>query len=180
MTPHCLRLWEDAAPPLKSNIAFAAELGVNGGEGEDGSAADTTESGDIDLLSPVEERDPPDKSSTESTGGSNGWSATGGVYGGDSINGAKGMSLLCRLTPWVFADSSFFSSGSVPDAVFSSRASLDSVMVLLSDTLLTQSGMDDSSGDVIGESPLPSSLRAKKGTLVNFVFESAMKTIQTF
>lgn len=161
VTPHCLRLWEDAAPPLKSNIAFAAELGVNGGEGEDGSAADTTESGDIDLPSPVEERDPPDKSSTESTGGSNGWSATGGVYGGDSINGAKGMSLLRRLTPWVIADSSFFSPGSVPDAVvdavFSSRASLDSVTVLLSDTLLTQSGIDDSSGDVIGESTFPSS-----------------------
>ena len=161
MTPHCLRLWEDAAPPLKSNIAFAAELGVKGGEGENGGAADTTESGDIDLPSPVEQRDPPDMSSAESLGGSNGWSATGGVYGGDSIKGANGMSLLRRLTPWVFADAIFFSSGSVPDAVvdavFSSRASLDSVMVLLLDTLLTQSCTDDSSGDVIGESPLPSS-----------------------
>ena len=107
MTPHCLRLWEDAAPPLKSNIAFAAELGVKGGEGEDGGAADTTESGDIDLPSPVEQRDPPDMSSAESLGGSNGWSATGGVYGGDSIKGANGMSLLRKLTPWVFADSIF-------------------------------------------------------------------------
>ena len=45
----------------------------------------------------------------------------------------------------------------VVDAVFSSRASLDSVTVLLLNSLLSQSCMDDSSGDVIGESPLPSS-----------------------
>ena len=45
----------------------------------------------------------------------------------------------------------------VVETVFSLTASLDSVMVLPLDTLLTQSCMDDSSGDVIGESPLPSS-----------------------
>ena len=58
----------------------------------------------------------------------------------------------------------------VVEAVFSLTASLDSVMVLPLDTLLTQSCMDDSSGDVIGESPLPSSQKAKKGTLIYVVF----------
>ena len=61
--PHCLRLCEDADTPLKSNVFRAAELGVKGGDGEVAGAADTTESGDIDLPSPVEQRDPPDMSS---------------------------------------------------------------------------------------------------------------------
>lgn len=57
---------------MKSNIFLAAELGVNGGEGELAGAADTAESGDIGLPSAVEDRDPPELSSAESIGGSNG------------------------------------------------------------------------------------------------------------
>jgi len=72
VTPHCLRLCGEAAPPLKSNILLAAELGVKGGEGELAGAADTTESGDISLPSAVEDRDPPELSSAESLGGSKG------------------------------------------------------------------------------------------------------------
>lgn len=79
VTPHCLLLGEDAAPPLKSNIFFTAELGVKRGEGVVAGAADTTESGDIDLPSPVEERDLSDMSSAESHGGSNGRLDTGSV-----------------------------------------------------------------------------------------------------
>ena len=72
VTPHCLRLCGEAAPPLKSNILLAADLGVKGGEGELAGTADTTESGDIGLPSAVEDRDPPELSSAESLGGSKG------------------------------------------------------------------------------------------------------------
>lgn len=99
VTPHCLLLCEGNAPSLKSNVFVAAEFGVNGGEGEAGGAADTVDSGDIDLPSPVEQRERPDMSSGESLGGSNGWSGSGGEYGGESSTGAKGMSLLRKLIP---------------------------------------------------------------------------------
>ena len=69
VTPHCLRLCGEAAPPLKSNIFLAEELGVKGGEGESAGAPDTTESGDIGLPSAVDDREPPELSSAESRGG---------------------------------------------------------------------------------------------------------------
>lgn len=161
VTPHCLLLGEDTAPPLKSNIFFTAELGVKGGEGEVAGAADTTESGDIDLPSPVEERDLPDMSSAESHGGSNGRLDTGGVYGGESSKGAKGMSLLRKLIPRVPVDSSFTSEGSlvvggVGELLFSSL-SLDSRMFSELESLLTQACMEESSGEETGVSRLPSS-----------------------
>ena len=163
MTPHCLRLCEDDSPPLKSNIFFAADPGVKGGEGEVAGAADTTESGDIDLPSPVDERDPPDISSAESLGGSNGWSGTGGVYGGESKKGAKGMSLLRKLIPRVLVDSSFISAGSLLEGevgvVFLSGVSLHSRRFSLLGTLSTQACEEDSSGEEIEVSPLPSSER---------------------
>ena len=99
VTPHCLLLCEGNVPSLKSNVFIAAEFGVDGGEGEAGGAADTAESGDIDLPSPVEQREPPDTSSGESLGGWNGLSGPAGEYGGESSTGAKGISLLRKLIP---------------------------------------------------------------------------------
>lgn len=161
VTPHCLLLCEDVAPPLKSNVFFAAEFGVKGGEGEAAGAVETADSGEIGLLSAVEQRDLPDVSSAESPGGSKGRSDTGGVYDWFSKKGANGISLLRKLIPLVLVVSSFISVGSSRDgdigAVFFVTTPLHSRTFSPLAASPTHACMDVSSGDETELSSLPSS-----------------------
>lgn len=91
------------------------------------------------------------------------------------------MSLLRKLIPRVFVDSSVISAVSLLDGkvcvVFLPRMSLHSRAFSLLETLLTQACMEVSSGEEIDVSPLPSSERNENPILTKHIQNSSTAMI---